>query len=156
MRRRLKGKSSLVTAGFRVWQHKPRACLTMKAAFPNLKRARSGASGSGLAIQREIQLTDLERNVFRVLIDTKKFAQCATTIRVVGGWVRDKVLGLQSDDIDIALDDMSGAEFAELVLGYLKQRGSGVKTSKLAVIERNPVSSTMLSTAVPTAAMHQR
>ena len=38
-----------------------------------------------------------------------------TTLRVAGGWVRDKLLGKESDDIDIAIDDMKGEEFAKLV-----------------------------------------
>ena len=38
-----------------------------------------------------------------------------TTLRVAGGWVRDKLLGKESDDIDIALDDMFGEEFAEMI-----------------------------------------
>ena len=38
-----------------------------------------------------------------------------TTLRVAGGWVRDKLLGKDSDDIDIALDDMTGEEFAKLI-----------------------------------------
>lgn len=29
-------------------------------------------------------------------------------MRVAGGWVRDKLIGKDSDDIDIALDDMLG------------------------------------------------
>ena len=36
-------------------------------------------------------------------------------MRVAGGWVRDKLLGKESDDIDIALDDMLGEEFAKLL-----------------------------------------
>ena len=35
------------------------------------------------------------------------------TLRVVGGWVRDKLLGKQSSDIDVALDTMAGKDFAE-------------------------------------------
>ncbi len=31
---------------------------------------------------------------------------------MAGGWVRDKLMGIESDDIDIALDDMYGEEFA--------------------------------------------
>lgn len=34
---------------------------------------------------------------------------------MVGGWVRDKIYGIDSDDIDIVLDDMTGADFAEIV-----------------------------------------
>ena len=36
-------------------------------------------------------------------------------MRVAGGWVRDKLIGLESDDIDIALDDMMGQEFAKMI-----------------------------------------
>jgi tRNA nucleotidyltransferase/poly(A) polymerase len=40
--------------------------------------------------------------------------QLGTTLRVAGGWVRDKVLGQWSPDghvdIDIALDNMMGSE----------------------------------------------
>ena len=36
-------------------------------------------------------------------------------MRVAGGWVRDKMLGKESDDIDITLDDMKGEDFAKLV-----------------------------------------
>ena len=30
------------------------------------------------------------------------------TLRVAGGWVRDKLLGLESNDIDVALDKWKG------------------------------------------------
>ena len=29
-------------------------------------------------------------------------------VRIAGGWVRDKLLGFESDDIDIALENCSG------------------------------------------------
>ena len=38
-----------------------------------------------------------------------------TVLRVAGGWVRDKLIGKESSDIDIALDDMYGEEFAEII-----------------------------------------
>ena len=43
-----------------------------------------------------------------------------TTLRCAGGWVRDKLMGKQSLDIDIALDNMLGKDFAEAVNQYLK------------------------------------
>jgi len=45
------------------------------------------------------------------------------TLRVAGGWVRDKLLGKSSADIDIALDCMLGREFAKKVNQYLQSRG---------------------------------
>lgn len=41
--------------------------------------------------------------------------QRKTVLRVAGGWVRDKLMGMESDDIDIALDDMFGEEFANMI-----------------------------------------
>jgi tRNA nucleotidyltransferase (CCA-adding enzyme) len=35
-------------------------------------------------------------------------------IRIAGGWVRDKLLGLDNDDIDVALDNVSGNTFAKV------------------------------------------
>ena len=40
-------------------------------------------------------------------------------VRVAGGWVRDKILNLQSHDVDIALDTCTGVEFATLVQQYV-------------------------------------
>jgi hypothetical protein len=41
------------------------------------------------------------------------------TVRVAGGWVRDKILGLPSHDVDVALDTMTGVQFARLVQRYV-------------------------------------
>ena len=45
------------------------------------------------------------------------------TVRIAGGWVRDKILGHPYDqntnDIDIAINIISGVQFAELVQSYL-------------------------------------
>ena len=41
-----------------------------------------------------------------------------TEVRCAGGWVRDKLLGLQPDDIDLAISNMTGLEFAECVNQY--------------------------------------
>ena len=39
--------------------------------------------------------------------------------RIAGGWVRDKLLGLASHDLDIALSSLTGHTFALLLRGYL-------------------------------------
>ena len=69
-----------------------------------------------------------------------------TVPRIAGGWVRDKVLSRPgSHDIDIALDDCTGEEFAKKVNEYLTFLGE--PTSSLAVIKANPDKSKHLATA---------
>jgi tRNA nucleotidyltransferase/poly(A) polymerase len=66
-------------------------------------------------------------------------------MRCAGGWVRDKLMGRESIDIDIALDDMLGKQFADHVNSYLKAHGQ--ETHHVAVIMSNPEQSKHLETA---------
>ena len=59
-----------------------------------------------------------------------------TTARVAGGYIRDKILYLDSNDIDITVDNMTGEEFARLLSG------------KVSVVEANPEQSKHLATAM--------
>lgn len=47
------------------------------------------------------------------------YSSSALEIRVAGGWVRDKLLGLQTHDVDIAVNHLSGVQFATLVQEYV-------------------------------------
>lgn len=67
-----------------------------------------------------------------------------TTLRVAGGWVRDKIMGKESSDIDIALDDMFGEDFAEKLSDKLYQ---GSDKKKFGVIKANSEKSKHLETA---------
>ena len=60
-----------------------------------------------------ITLTTDENNLFKMLVFVAQSKN--VTLRVAGGWVRDKLLGLQSHDIDIAVQGCSGLEFANYV-----------------------------------------
>lgn len=62
-----------------------------------------------------IELTAKEESIFNFLLEIVKENNLKTTLRVAGGWVRDKLCGKDNDDIDIALDDMYGQELAELI-----------------------------------------
>ncbi|KAF9354188.1 hypothetical protein BGX34_011162 [Mortierella sp. NVP85] len=42
-------------------------------------------------------------------------------LRIAGGWVRDKLLGLSCSDIDIGVESMMGYDFATLVADYLER-----------------------------------
>lgn len=68
-----------------------------------------------------------------------------TTLRCAGGWVRDKLMGRASDDIDVALDDALGSAFAEAVNVFLA--GEGQSVHSVAVIAANPGQSKHLETA---------
>jgi tRNA nucleotidyltransferase/poly(A) polymerase len=84
---------------------------------------------------RTFPLTQREEKVFRILrtvVERRRQAR-GTVLRVAGGWVRDKLWGLQSDDMDIAIDRMTGAQLLSHIRGhlrYVKQeellRGAGV------------------------------
>jgi tRNA nucleotidyltransferase/poly(A) polymerase len=45
-------------------------------------------------------------------------------LRWTGGWVRDKLLGVQSNDIDVALSTMTGLQFGQALQAFMKENGS--------------------------------
>ena len=100
-----------------------------------------------------VQLTAKESSLFDLLLEVARHHQSAATgdgtctvLRVAGGWVRDKLLGRESDDIDVALDDCTGATFAERVNRYLVTQ-RGVEAVKVGIISANPDQSKHLETA---------
>lgn len=151
-----------------------------------------------------IQLTDDERELFQLLRRVRKETHLETTLRVAGGWVRDKLLATpefqayhkvysvgkeslsspkggnrltskfhrhkqpapsmgrqgtkilttsdrdvalecQPVDIDIALDDMLGREFADHLNEYLVMKGE--ETVSVGMVLKNPEKSKHLETA---------
>jgi len=92
-----------------------------------------------------IEETPNEQKILDALRGTLVHGNLSTTPRVAGGWVRDKLLGRPSLDIDIAIDDCSGEEFAAEVNAFLKSRGEPVKS--IGVIKANPDQSKHLATA---------
>ncbi|KAK9864015.1 hypothetical protein WJX84_009114 [Apatococcus fuscideae] len=96
-------------------------------------------------IQEPIQLTDLERDIFDVLLSTKRSRNLSVVLRCAGGWVRDKMLGLDSLDIDIALDNLMGRDFADEINAYLGSQNK--PQSRPHVIQQNPDQSKHLETA---------
>merc|ERR1719361_71897 len=81
------------------------------------------------------------------MLDTVKQFNLGTTLRAAGGWVRDKLLGISSDDIDIVVDNMSGEEFALKVIEYMTQNAEGGMVSSVGVVKQNPDQSKHLATA---------
>ncbi|KAJ3120961.1 CCA tRNA nucleotidyltransferase, mitochondrial [Physocladia obscura] len=73
-----------------------------------------------------IRLTPTEERICALLVAvaeelsaTRASIAPPITLRIAGGWVRDKLLGLESHDLDIALDSLMGFEFAQAVNAYL-------------------------------------
>ena len=94
----------------------------------------------------EIKLTDQEEKIFDLLRAVVKDKAPGTTLRVAGGWVRDKLMGKGSNDIDISPDNMSGEQFANLVKDYMTEHG--LKAGGVAVVKANPDQSKHLATAM--------
>ncbi|KAJ6604152.1 hypothetical protein DFH09DRAFT_1121786 [Mycena vulgaris] len=98
--------------------------------------------------EMKIELTEVE-NELCVLLDEccadLKTKGLSTSCRIAGGWVRDKLLGMQSNDIDIALTDMMGEDFANHLAAFAKVKN--VKTGPLAIFNPNPEQSKHLQTA---------
>ena len=92
-----------------------------------------------------IDLSQEEQRLFHVLLQAAQLAERRTTVRIAGGWVRDKLLGRTSHDIDVTLDNCTGRDFAEAVNSFL--RAHGEKTSTIGVIAANPEQSKHLETA---------
>jgi len=94
-----------------------------------------------------IKLNNQEKLIFDTLRTIVKDHELKTTLRVAGGWVRDKLLGKEGEDmdIDIALDDMMGQDFAQYVSQYYEEHGEEKK--KFGVIKANPDQSKHLETA---------
>lgn len=86
------------------------------------------------------RLTNEETELFSILMNVVKNKTPSTTVRAVGGWVRDKLLGKQPHDIDLMVDNIGGPEFAKIVTSYLGMSGPHI-------IRANPEQSKNLETA---------
>jgi len=92
-----------------------------------------------------LELTADEQQVFQTILAIDQQFGLGQQYRVAGGWVRDRILGTQSDDIDIALDKMTGQEFRKYAEQYAQQnQNSGI--GKSYVVEQNADASKHLET----------
>lgn len=86
------------------------------------------------------RLTAEEQELFGILMNVVKEKTPGTTVRAVGGWVRDKLMGKQPHDIDLMVDDIGGPEFSQLVTESMGLSGPHV-------IRSNPEQSKNIETA---------
>ncbi|CAI5736963.1 unnamed protein product [Peronospora destructor] len=98
------------------------------------------------SLESIVKLTPQEENLFAFLLNVAAQPTAnQAVLRVAGGWVRDKLLGRDSDDVDIVLDCMTGRAFADLVNTY--ETTHGRQTRAVGVIKANPEQSKHLETA---------
>lgn len=105
-----------------------------------------------------IKLTEREATLRQLLLDVSSYSVTVGShhqrpeLRFAGGWVRDKLLGLLSKDIDVAISNMTGSEFGFLMKQYVELPEARGKydddiLGRLAKIEANPEKSKHLETA---------
>ncbi|KAL6248357.1 CCA tRNA nucleotidyltransferase, mitochondrial [Rhinocladiella similis] len=76
----------------------------------------------------QLSLTPAEKLFRQCLLDCRTEMQSVSgmkdlELRWTGGWVRDKLLGVQSHDIDVALSTMTGLQFGHAMQVFMKQNG---------------------------------
>ncbi|CAO2036751.1 unnamed protein product [Urochloa humidicola] len=98
-----------------------------------------------MGVRETVELTDKEEQIFQLLRDVVSHFGLGTQLRVAGGWVRDKLLGKDSTDIDIALDNTTGQNFCNKINEYSECLGMGQKA--IVVSKCNPDRSKHLETA---------
>ena len=107
-------------------------------------------------MEKHITLTEQESSLRQLLLDTSDYIGTLEgckkpELRITGGWVRDKLLGVHSMDVDIGIDTMTGFKFGTLMKQYLDQPDTRSKyktdvLGSLAKIEANPEKSKHLET----------
>ncbi|EPZ31962.1 Poly A polymerase, head domain-containing protein [Rozella allomycis CSF55] len=100
-----------------------------------------------------IILNKTEEQICQVLVNCVKHYKLNVVCRIAGGWVRDKLLGISCDDIDVALDTMTGEQFAKKLDSYVNELK--LPHISIGVIGSNPDKSKHLETATVKLFGHQ-
>ncbi|KND91434.1 CCA tRNA nucleotidyltransferase, mitochondrial [Tolypocladium ophioglossoides CBS 100239] len=110
---------------------------------------------------RSIQLNAREQQLRRLLLDVCRSIDAAgdvgepLVVRWAGGWVRDRLLGVESHDIDVAINAMTGVAFAQRMCDFcaspdaIDRHAIGPDdVGNLHNVARNPEKSKHLETAM--------
>lgn len=129
--------------------------LTRKLWVAFSLRADFSAS-SKASMETKISLTEQESSLRQLLLDVSTYigsleGYAVPELRFTGGWVRDKLLGSTSVDIDIGINTMTGYTFGTLMKQYLARSDTKAKYKQnilggLSKIEANPEKSKHLET----------
>lgn len=106
--------------------------------------------------QSSITLSDKENQLRGLLLDAATYIGTLEghekpELRFTGGWVRDKLLGTTSPDIDVGINNMTGFQFANLLKEHLEHapaQSSSLqeRLGSLSKIAANPEKSKHLET----------
>jgi len=84
-----------------------------------------------------IILTPLEKKICGTLLKANEVFRLGTTFRIVGGWVRDRLLGKESDDLDVALSNITGKQMEEVLIKMGPNYGIGKSYTIKADVEKS-------------------
>jgi len=72
---------------------------------------------------QEIKLNNTEQKIFDLIRGVISADSSLSLVepRICGGWVRDKILGRESDDLDITVNHITGYAFAKKISQYAKK-----------------------------------
>ncbi|MFA5599225.1 MAG: HD domain-containing protein [Phenylobacterium sp.] len=96
-----------------------------------------------------IKLNQIEQNIFNLLLSVKNYFPQLNDLemRVAGGWTRDKLLGIECDDIDIALSSISGKDFVKYIVEFSNAKMQNNTIGKTYIVDQNIEKSKHLETA---------
>ncbi|EDO14725.1 hypothetical protein Kpol_1075p3 [Vanderwaltozyma polyspora DSM 70294] len=128
---------------------------TNKVALTQLKKFDFKAPKMCIDQKPVVQLNSVEQKVCQLLIDftndynSEQKPTEPLELRITGGWVRDKLLGSESHDLDIAINIMSGENFATKLNDFLQIHYDryNLKPHSIHKIDKNPEKSKHLETA---------
>jgi hypothetical protein len=115
----------------------------------------SGCKDMNTSVEKHpvISLTAVESALFGRLKEFARFKNktlgCPPcTMRVCGGWVRDKLLQRDNDDIDICLDTCSGQQFTTELKYWFDSNGEQSLCSSVGIVKASSEKSKHLETAI--------
>ena len=103
-------------------------------------------------INTTVKLTETETKLSTLLVEfcndynSDKLEDQKLELRITGGWVRDKLLGDESNDLDIAINHLLGEEFAGKLLEYASLKHPDLQLKGVHTIKKNPEKSKHLET----------
>lgn len=118
--------STLGSSRFELYEHSRRhANHPMRSSQPSAAdtKAMSEINGDMAPL---ITLEPVEEELRTLLLAVAEHVKIedgkdkASQLRLAGGWVRDKLLGVASHDVDVAIDDTTGEAFGQRMKAYLE------------------------------------